>query len=236
MIINFDAIERKVIVKQDSISLLEFSYDEIKKRIQSGIYAPGSKIVIQEISDSLKVSRTPVISAINRLLAEGYIENIAQKGTFVKSLSIRDIRNTLEMRIMIELYAVKPAIKNIIFCPTIIQEMREILKEYKDIQDNDYDRLCDVECHFHHLYISLIGNEKIMQMYKQNRCIAITYHMYKMTSLPLTNMKKTYDEHCQIVDYLENQDENAMTELLKTHIRTPMEALDWLIKNDYLPS
>lgn len=219
-------------MKKKPVSVLEFSYEELKKRILSGAYPPGSKIVIQEVSDSLQVSRTPVVSAINRLLAEGYVEKTAQNGFFVKGLSIKDIRNILELRIMIELYTVKAAIKNITFCPSIIQEMREVLKEYENIKDNDYDHICEVECRFHHRYISLTGNEKILQLYKQNQCITVTYHMYKMAGLPLSNMKKTYDEHCKIVDYLESQDEDALTELLKTHIRTPMEALDWLTKND----
>jgi len=221
-------------VKQDSISLLEYSYNEIRKRIQTGEYAPGTKIVIQELSDLLNVSRTPVISAINRLLAEGYIENIPQKGTFVKGISVGDIRNALELRTMIELYAVKPAVKNMIFCPNTIAEMRGTLEDYMNIQDNDYDRICEVECRFHHLYVSLIGNEMILQTYRHNRCIAITYHMYRITGLPLTNMKKAYSEHCKIVELLEAQDEDALTELLKAHIRTPMEALDWLIKNEQL--
>lgn len=223
-------------MKQNSISLLEFSYDEIKKKIQSGVYAPDSKIVIQKISDELGVSRTPVIAAINRLLAEGYVDSSPEKGTFVKGFSTRDIRNTLELRIMIELYAVKPAIQNIVFCPTIIQEMRKILEEYKNIKDNDYDRICEAECRFHHAYISIIGNDILLQIYKQYRCIAITYHMYKTTQLPLTNMIKTYDEHCKIVDYLEDRNESALTELLKTHINTPIEALDWLIKTNKLSS
>ncbi len=215
-----------------SKSVLEASYEEIKNRIILGTYPPGTKIVIQELSDSLNVSRTPIVSAINRLLAEGYVEKNAQSGIFVKGLSIKDIRNILELRIMIELYTAQAAIKNITFCPHIIKEMREILKEYVDIKDNDYDHICEVECRFHHLYVSLTGNEKILQLYKQNQCVTITYHMYKMANLALSNMKNTYDEHCKIVEYLESRDEESLTELLKTHISTPMEALDWLIKND----
>ena len=35
-----------------SDSLQDFAYEEIKKRIQNGEYAPGTKLNTQEISDS----------------------------------------------------------------------------------------------------------------------------------------------------------------------------------------
>lgn len=45
-----------------SDSLQDFAYEEIKKRIQNGEYAPGTKLNTQEISDSLGISRSPVLA------------------------------------------------------------------------------------------------------------------------------------------------------------------------------
>ena len=42
-----------------SDSLQDFAYEEIKKRIQNGEYAPGTKLNTQEISDSLGISPCP---------------------------------------------------------------------------------------------------------------------------------------------------------------------------------
>lgn len=223
-------------MKSKDYSLSESSYDEIKKRIQEGYYAPGTKLVIQDLSNSLGVSRTPIVSALNRLLAEGLIENTHQKNFVVKSLSIREIRNILELRIMIELYAVEFAIKNVVFCAETIREMKLILEEYKDFKDDDYDKVCDIECRFHQAYISLLGNKEILQIFHEKRCVEITYSMYKMANLPLSTMKDAYEAHEVIVRCLENRDEEALFKLLKNHMHAPMEALDWLIKNSENPA
>ena len=61
-----------------SDSLQDFAYEEIKKRIQNGEYAPGTKLNTQEISDSLGISRSRVLAAINRLIALGLVEARAQ--------------------------------------------------------------------------------------------------------------------------------------------------------------
>ena len=45
-----------------SDSLQDFAYEEIKKRFQNGEYTPGTKLNTQEISDSLGISRSPVLA------------------------------------------------------------------------------------------------------------------------------------------------------------------------------
>lgn len=57
-------------------SLVDYAYREIRKRIQIGTYPPGSRLSTQEISTALGVSRTPVVAALNRLVAEGIAEAI----------------------------------------------------------------------------------------------------------------------------------------------------------------
>ena len=77
-----------------SDSLQDFAYEEIKKRIQNGEYAPGTKLNTQEISDSLGISRSPVLAAINRLIALGLVEATPRKGTTVAQLSDTQIRTS----------------------------------------------------------------------------------------------------------------------------------------------
>ena len=104
-----------------SDSLQDFAYEEIKKRIQNGEYAPGTKLNTQEISDSLGISRSPVLAAINRLIALGLVEATPRKGTTVAQLSDTQIRNIIEARQMMELFCVKLCIRNIEYHPGIIK-------------------------------------------------------------------------------------------------------------------
>ena len=89
-----------------SESLQDYAFQEIKKRIQNGDYSPGTKLNTQEISISLGISRSPVLAAINRLIALGLVEAIPRKGTVVAKLSVSQIRNIIEARQMMELFCV----------------------------------------------------------------------------------------------------------------------------------
>ena len=93
-------------------SLIDYAYREIKNKIQDGTYPPGTKLSTQEISDNLGISRTPVVAAINRLVAQGLAEAIPRRGTIVAQLSTQQIKDIIEVRKMIELYSIKSVIKN----------------------------------------------------------------------------------------------------------------------------
>lgn len=59
------------------------AYDYIRDKIVSGEWPPMKKIVEQEISDTLKISRSPIRSAIHQLVEEKYLKNIPYKGALV---------------------------------------------------------------------------------------------------------------------------------------------------------
>ena len=49
-------------------SLVEYAYESLRKLIQTATFPPGSKLSTIEISSMLNISRTPVVSALNRLV------------------------------------------------------------------------------------------------------------------------------------------------------------------------
>ena len=79
-------------------SMLDYALNEIRARIQSGEYPPGTKLTTQEISDSLGICRTPVISAINRLVSLGLVEAIPRRGMVVAKMSPEQVQDVLEVR------------------------------------------------------------------------------------------------------------------------------------------
>lgn len=49
------------------------AYDKIRDLILNGALAPGSRVVENELAERLEMSRTPVRSALHRLMHDGYI-------------------------------------------------------------------------------------------------------------------------------------------------------------------
>ncbi|EIA21644.1 GntR family transcriptional regulator [Listeria fleischmannii] len=63
-------------------------YKEIKRRIQSGEYEPGMRLIETGLSRELKISRTPVRKAIAMLTADGFVENLDYRGAVVKNSKV----------------------------------------------------------------------------------------------------------------------------------------------------
>jgi DNA-binding GntR family transcriptional regulator len=59
--------------------------------------APGAKLNERELSEVLKVSRTPLREAIRRLAAEGLVELLPNRGAIALELSEADVRHTFEV-------------------------------------------------------------------------------------------------------------------------------------------
>jgi DNA-binding GntR family transcriptional regulator len=71
-------------IKQTNASLSEDLAARIREDILSGKLTDGSKLTEQTICDKYKVSRTPVREALSKLEVEGLIENIPNRGAFIR--------------------------------------------------------------------------------------------------------------------------------------------------------
>lgn len=80
------------------------AYHRIKTRLLRGEYMPGQFLQLHDISYSLGLGRTPVHQALHQLGQEGLLEIIPRKGILVRSESLDDIRQALELRMLIEPY------------------------------------------------------------------------------------------------------------------------------------
>lgn len=213
-----------------SDSLQDFAYEEIKKRIQNGIYPPGTKLNTQEISDSLGISRSPVLAAINRLIALGLVETSPRKGSAVAKLSVAKIRNIIEARQMMELFCVKLSIRNVDYHPGILKEMETIVKAFEVAQETGYPAAADLETKFHMLYISLSGNSQIMKFYDSNWSIGTAFYMYRVTGRPLSHLEASFQQHKDILNALKNKDEELLRTAIEQHMNIIYETLEYYSK------
>ena len=93
-------------MNEQPISLLEWAYTQIKEQLFAGKMHPGEKIVVGQIADSLSISPTPVKEALNRLVAEGLMITLPRRGFMVKKVSIAEVRDIMDCRIMFHVIGV----------------------------------------------------------------------------------------------------------------------------------
>jgi GntR family transcriptional regulator, rspAB operon transcriptional repressor len=66
-------------------------HQAIREAILSRRFPPGMRLNVEELSSQLGVSLTPVRSAIQMLSAEGLVDVHSRSGTFVTTLTRRDL-------------------------------------------------------------------------------------------------------------------------------------------------
>ncbi len=72
----------------DVRSLREQVYEYIRGEIQNGRLIPGALIKVNEISERLGVSKTPLRDAIIQLECEGFVTILPRRGVVVNKLKI----------------------------------------------------------------------------------------------------------------------------------------------------
>jgi DNA-binding GntR family transcriptional regulator len=99
------AVAEPVAIRSQS----EEAYQRILERIVSLEMPPGSVVNEARLRDELKIGRTPIREALQRLARENLVRSIPHRGTFVTDVNITDLARITEVRVVLESHAARLA-------------------------------------------------------------------------------------------------------------------------------
>lgn len=134
-------------------------YRTIKERITNGTYAPGQPLDEKKIIEELQTSRTPFREAINALSEEGLVEVYPYRGIFVRDLSVKDIADGFDIRLLLEPRVLELACQRI--SPAKIDEM---IARIENIDKTDYAALLKEDSFFHETLIDNVDNRQLVKI------------------------------------------------------------------------
>ncbi len=197
------------------LPMKEIIYMEVKNKILNLEYKPGQMISETEISELLKVSRTPVREVFIRLSYEKLINIYPQKGTFVSLIDLPFVGESVYMRSLLEHNIIGEILdKGIRQLP---QDIKRNLRLQKDLVENDgaVEEFLELDNEFHKIIFSAVGHETIWDIISTTR---IHYNRYRvLTMYELEMLKKVFDEHCRLIELIESGDKPALETILKEH-------------------
>jgi DNA-binding GntR family transcriptional regulator len=103
------APRRRALPHAGGALLRETAREEIKRRIIRLEYRPGTYINAAQVSADLGIGVTPVNQALNRLMHEGMVEIIPRKGAIVRPVSLDEILQLIDVRLVNEPYCARLA-------------------------------------------------------------------------------------------------------------------------------
>lgn len=143
--------------RQTVKNLTEEAYQKIKGFILRSEIYPRQKIIIEELAKQMGISRTPIREAMSRLVKEGYVKQIWNRGFFVNEVTAEEVEQLYGAREALEPYLAEEAARRV--TPAQMHDLEALLKEYGthvERRPRRERRLLDLE--FHAKVAQIAGN------------------------------------------------------------------------------
>jgi DNA-binding GntR family transcriptional regulator len=207
----------------DLSNINEKVYDFIKQRIIHLTYPPGHKLNVRELQRELGISQTPIKEALFRLAGEGMIVISARRGTYVKEVTVRDIRELFATRFILEAGAVDLIAKEM--TDGQLQELEELYSEtLKSDLALDYEQFMEKDRAFHTKIIEFTDNQRLIDTYNH-----LSTHMqivrFRMARHNVGKMPWVDEDHQSILNALKERNPEKVKELIRTHFAKSMSFL-----------
>ncbi|MGY5802069.1 GntR family transcriptional regulator [Rhizobium sp. LEGMi12c] len=88
-----------VITPMSTMEATQFAAEQIRKAIIEGHFKPGDRLIEQQLTDMLDVSRHPVREALRLLAREGFVELKRNKGASVSAVEADSVTEVYNIRV-----------------------------------------------------------------------------------------------------------------------------------------
>lgn len=187
-------------------------YRIVKSRIIEHVYAPGQRVVIDQLAKELGTSTIPVREAIRQLEAERLIVYKRNVGAVVAEVNETDYSDTLRVLAVLQGYATALSAENM--TGEMIKKLRELNQLMEEALD-DFEMLTygELNAQFHQLISDVCGNEflkaNIHDTWERLDSIrGIGANLYSR------RVKESIEEHEQMISLLESGADPIEIELL----------------------
>ena len=83
-------------------STVEYLAEQLRDAVMTGALPPGTQLGEADLAERFEVSRGPLREAMQRLVSEGLLHAITNRGVFVSELTAADVRDVYRTRSVIE--------------------------------------------------------------------------------------------------------------------------------------
>jgi len=214
--------------KSKPAALTDWTYQYLKKSILNLEFRPGQQLHIEEFTEKLEVSRTPVREAFLRLANEGLVEVRPRVGYFVSTITVQDIYDLFEAREIVETRAARQAAESL--TDDDLLKLKEIMQQSAlAVEAGDYDQFLENEINFHEYLQKDVSNKRLIAF--MDSLNDLTYRERVLSTRSLENIKSTIIEHNKIVDALVRRDGQAAEKYMAEHLENVRRRLVSLIKD-----
>ncbi|HVS75579.1 MAG TPA: GntR family transcriptional regulator [Steroidobacteraceae bacterium] len=209
--------KRAAVARAPRLSLAQQAYEQIKLRIISLEYAPGTALAEVHIAQDLGIGRMPVREAIARLALEGMLEVLPRKGILVRPVSLEEARANIEARLINE-----PAITRLAVERATEADIAEIGAALAPvpalIERRDIKRLMMIDRRFHALIARAARNPFLESILRRLHERSLRFWFISLSDP--RHLLRVQEEHLAIVRAFQRRDAAAAERAVAAHIES----------------
>lgn len=215
--------------------LSDIVVDHIIESIKDVAFLPGQKIDPNEVASQLDISVMPVRDALERLEQQGWIVRYAKKGTYIRKIKLSKIRDTAQIRSMIESEAIIRLIEN------GTEGQLDQLKEIVDLNEqavatNNLEVYEKTDTKFHEKLVELTENKTLMNMHEEilsqlrYMFFIIIWSSEKVKKHDIMNLAKIPISHRSVYEAIKARDLILALRSLREHLTKGVARYHEIIK------
>ena len=201
--------------------------EEIRSAIRDAIFEgelrPGDKIIETFWARELGVSQGPVREAIRDLEAQGLVETVPFKGSRVRTLTEKDIRDNYSVRICLESKSIRDAIGQLSdeALGALTDQLQAILEEMDDCaRQGDLRNFTERDADFHRAIIDATGNQVLLRLWEQCNM----RNWFSVSALTdAESLKQLQQGHQRLLEEIANRDIKAAAATIEEHLTGLMD-------------
>lgn len=203
--------------------MTEVAYEKMKEMILTNRVGPGQRLNYPDLVERLQMSKTPIISALNRLETAGYVYLKPNQGYYVKDVTPHQIVQALEAREMIEMANMDSVIS--LVTEQDLDNLSRIHEAYCERAEQFFDRksiLLNMD--FHRVLAEVGKNEFMINCIEQiNEWMMLRAGTILSRYLVQFRVHEESHGHGHIIDALRKKDRKSAKRILRIHLRRPIK-------------
>ncbi len=212
--------------QDESATLADRVFEQLRRAIVEGEIAPGSKISEPEMAARFGISRGPLREAMRRLESTNLVERRPNLGARVVTLTSEQLIEIYVVREALEGMAARLAAEHM--ADEAIEELKHLLEQHRREVAREYWQAYfqkEGDMDFHYRIVKGSGNQRLIGILCDD-----LYHLARMYrcqfGMGSDRARDALKEHALIVDAIAERDGELAELLMRRHIRTSRRGVE----------
>ncbi len=194
----------------------------IRETIMRGEFAPHQRLIEADLSDRFGASRATVRTALLNLAGEGIVERLPNRGARVRSITIDEAVEIVEVRIGLESLCASKAAENL--TDAAADELRAIRRGMRDaVAGGNLMEYASLNQEMDRRIRALSGHATATQLLERLRAQSAR-HQFRLSFVP-GRAAVSVGEHVAIIDAILARDPAAAAAATRAHLTGIIEVL-----------